>query len=139
MARWLAPRLLDGSAPEMRINEEIRGFVRGLLAEANRGSPPPPLGTRVPRGMVWVGPGPFIYGEGQGTRVVRLEQGFFVARTPVTNGEYARFVAATGREPPQHWKGKAPPDELRDHPVVYVSWHDCVAYAEWAGVRLLTE
>jgi formylglycine-generating enzyme required for sulfatase activity len=71
--------------------------------------------------------------------VVRLEEGVFVARTPVTNAQYARFVAATGHEPPQHWKGKAPPDELRDHPVVYVSWHDAVAYAEWAGVRLLSE
>ena len=48
-------------------------------------------------------------------------------------------MAATGHEPPSHWGGKAPPDELRDHPVVYVSWRDCVAYAEWAGVRLLTE
>ena len=48
-------------------------------------------------------------------------------------------MTATGREPPRHWKGKAPPDELRDHPVVYVSWHDAVAYAKWAGARLLTE
>ncbi len=92
--------------------------------------------------MVWVPPGPFIMGaedEEGGTRVVRLEQGVFVARTPVTNAEYARFVAATGHRAPSHWKGQAPPDELRDHPVVHVSWHDAVAYAEWAGVRLLTE
>jgi hypothetical protein len=138
VAQWLAPKLLDGSAPEMGINEEVRGFVHGLLAEVDWPLPPPP-GVEVPEGMVWVPPGPFIYGEGEGTQVVRLEQGVFVARTPVTNAEYARFVAATGREPPRHWKGKTPPDELRDHPVVLVSWHDAVAYAEWAGVRLLTE
>jgi len=137
VAQWLAPRLPEGSAPEMRINEEIRGFVRGLLAETDW-PPPPPPGIKVPEGMVWLPPGPFIYGEADGTRVVRLEQGVFVARRPVTNAEYARFVAATGREPPEHWKGQAPSDELRDHPMVYVSWHDAVAYAEWAGVRLLT-
>jgi formylglycine-generating enzyme required for sulfatase activity len=138
VAQWLAPRLLEGSAPEMRINEEIRGFVHGLLAEAEW-PPPPPLGMEVPEGMVWVPPGPFIYGEGERTRVVRLEQGVFVAPTPVTNAQYARFVAATGHDLPEHWGGKAPPDELRDHPVVYVSWYDAVAYAQWAGARLLTE
>jgi formylglycine-generating enzyme required for sulfatase activity len=140
VAQWLAPKLLDGSAPEMGINEEIRGFVRGLLAETMEDCPPPPPpGMEVPQGMVWVPPGPFIYGEGKGTRVVRLEQGVFVARTPVTNAEYARFVAATGHRAPSHWKGQAPPDRLRDHPVVNVSWRDAVAYAQWAGARLLTE
>jgi formylglycine-generating enzyme required for sulfatase activity len=138
LAQWLAPRLLDGSAPEMVINEEVRGFVRGLLAEADW-PPPPPEGTAVPEGMVWVPPGPFICGSGQGARVVRLERGLFVARTPLTNAEYARFVAATGREPPRHWRGAFPPAELRDHPVVYVSWRDAAAYAEWAAVRLLSE
>jgi formylglycine-generating enzyme required for sulfatase activity len=112
--------------------------VHGLLVEADW-PPPPPEGMEVPQGMVWVPPGPFIYGEGEGTRVVRLEQGVFVARTPVTNAQYARFVAVTGHRPPQHWKGKAPPGAMRDQPVVYVSWHDAKAYAEWAGVRLLTE
>ena len=133
VTQWLAPRLLDASAPEMTINEEIRGFVHGLLAEAMEDWPlPPPEGVEVPEGMVWVPPGPFIMGGVGGfpVQVAHIEKGFFVARTPVTNGEYARFVEATGHEPPQHWKGKVPPDELRDHPV---------AYAEWAGVRLLTE
>lgn len=140
VAQWLAPKLLDGSAPEMTINEENGGFVYGLLVEAMEDwPPPPPPAMEVPEGMVWLPPGPFIYGTGEGTRVVRLERGLFVARVPVTNAEYARFVAATGYGPPRYWGGKTPPGELRDHPVVYVSWHDAVAYAEWAGVRLLTE
>jgi formylglycine-generating enzyme required for sulfatase activity len=138
VAQWLAPKLLDGSAPEMRINEEMRGFVRGLLAVA-KWPPPPPPGVEVPEGMVWVPPGPFIYGAGERTQVVRLEQGFYIARTPVTNAQYARFVAATRHTPPEHRRGRTPPAELHDHPVVYVDWHDAVAYAEWAGGRLPTE
>ncbi len=139
VAQWLAPRLLDSSAPEMRLNEEIRGFVHGLLAGVDWKPSLPPEGVDAPEGMVRVAPGPFIYGEGEGTRVLRLERGFFVARTPVTNSEYARFVAATDREPPQHWKGRAPPEEIADHPVVYVTWRDAVAYAGWAGMRLPSE
>jgi formylglycine-generating enzyme required for sulfatase activity len=143
VAQWLAPRLLDTSAPEMRINEEIRGFVHGLLAETvNETWPlPPPEGVEVPPGMVWVGPGPFIVGGKYGfpVQVAHIEEGFFVARAPMTNAEYERFVAATDREPPQYWSGRIPPEGLRDHPVVAISWHDAAAYAEWAGVRLLTE
>ena len=159
IAQWLAPGLLDTSAPEMTINEEIRGFVHGLLAGADW-PPPPPEGMEVPPGVAWVPPGPFIYGEGQGTRVVRLEQGFFVARTPVTNFEFARFVEATGyattaekeggwsTETGDYIKGfdwrrpdgpESGIEDRMDHPVVQVSWHDAIAYAEWAGVWLLTE
>jgi hypothetical protein len=138
VAQWLAPKLLDSSAPEMRINEEIRGFVYGLLVGVDRCQQPLEE-IEIPEGMVWVPPGPFIYGEGEGTRVVKLEQGLFVARAPVTNAEYARFVADADHKPPQHWKSKTPPKEITDHPVVYVSWNDATAYAEWAGMRLPTE
>jgi formylglycine-generating enzyme required for sulfatase activity len=140
VAQWLAPKLLDGSAPEMHINEEVRGFVRGLLAE-EKWPPPPPSGVVVPEGMAWVPPGPFIMGGEYGftVQVARIEQGFFIARTPATNGQYARFVAATRHTPPKHWSGGPTPEALRGHPVVYVSWDDAVAYAEWAGGRLPTE
>jgi len=140
VAQWLAPRLLDGSAPEMAINEEIRGFVHGLLAGADW-PPEPPEGAEVPEGMVWVPKGPFIMGGRYGVdvQVARVDHSFFIARTPVTNAEYARFVEATGHKSPEHWGGQVPPDELRDHPVVYVSWDDAAAYAAWAGGRLPAE
>jgi formylglycine-generating enzyme required for sulfatase activity len=95
----------------------------------------------VPEGMVWVPPGPFIMGGEYGfdVQVARIDPGFFIACTPVTNTQYARFVEATGHRRPEHWKSRTPPAELHDHPIVYVSWHDAVAYAEWAGERLPTE
>ncbi len=64
---------------------------------------------------------------------------FYVARYPVTNAQWARFVTTTGHKPPKHWPdGVCPPDKAT-HPVVYVTWHDAKAYAEWAGLQLLSE
>jgi formylglycine-generating enzyme required for sulfatase activity/uncharacterized caspase-like protein len=85
--------------------------------------------------MVRVPAGKFLYGYKE--KEPDLPE-FWIDKTPVTNAEYARFVAATD-ETPEHWKGKTPPKKIADHPVVYVSWHDAVAYAEWAGKRLPTE
>ena len=54
---------------------------------------------------------------------------------PVTNAEYAKFVAS-GHPAPTHWTDEDYPRELADHPVVHVTWHDAAAYAEWAGKTL---
>jgi iron(II)-dependent oxidoreductase len=62
-----------------------------------------------------------------------------IDKYPVTNAQYARFVAATGHRPPSTWvNGKIPPGrEL--HPVTLVSWYDANSYAQWAGKRLPSE
>lgn len=65
--------------------------------------------------------------------------------TPVTNGHYAAFLAASGYRPKEatnflkHWVDGAPPVGREDHPVVYVDLDDARAYARWAGKRLPTE
>lgn len=62
---------------------------------------------------------------------------FYVAAHPVTNAQYARFVAETRHRPPDNgiWQeaGKM------HQPVVYVDWDDAIAYCRWAGLRLPTE
>ena len=72
-------------------------------------------------------------------RVVEMKA-FHLDQYEVTNLQYKDFIDGTGRREPLHWHNRTFPDPSQaDHPVVNVSWHDAVAYAEWAGKRLPTE
>src|SRR5262245_66014586 len=56
---------------------------------------------------------------------------FLIARTPVTNEEFAAYLAATGTAPPPFWSdsGFADPSQ----PVVGLSWDEGRALAVWVG------
>jgi formylglycine-generating enzyme len=54
---------------------------------------------------------------------------FELAACQVTNSDYARFLAATGRRKPLHWDD--PPFAHPEQPVVAPSWFDAVAYCEY--------
>jgi len=76
---------------------------------------------------------------------VTFLEGFWVGRTEVTVGQFARFVKETGYLTEAEkagnrftWRGPGFPQEA-DHPVVYVSYADARRYAHWAGVDLPTE
>lgn len=85
------------------------------------------------------------FGEGQSderpVHTVYLDA-FYMDETEVTNAMYRTFVAETGHSNiPFHWN-KA--DDLGrlgkpHYPVIYVTWYDAMAYAQWAGKRLPTE
>ena len=63
---------------------------------------------------------------------------FYMARTPVTNAQFQRFVAATGYKPEGDWEACARRWGPKA-PVVRMSYPDATAYASWAGMRLPTE
>jgi iron(II)-dependent oxidoreductase len=106
----------------------------------------PPGDAELPGGLFRLGAPrdqAFAFDNEKWSHPVVLEP-FRIARRPVTNAEYLKFVAAGGKAP-AYWKdGKLrrferwipiPPDE----PVMHVSWHDAQAYCAWAGRRLPTE
>lgn len=59
----------------------------------------------------------------------------YVKRTPVTNAEYAEYIAATGAKAPQNWvNGKYAAGE-ENYPVNFVSYDDAEAYCDWLTER----
>jgi serine/threonine protein kinase/formylglycine-generating enzyme required for sulfatase activity len=98
---------------------------------------------RMYKNMVYVAEGSFVMGSDEKSdnnpvRKVELK-GFFIDRYEVTNAEYAEFVKATNRKPPEQWKGSEPPKGTENLPVVGVTLEDAKAYAAWCGKRLPTE
>lgn len=88
---------------------------------------------------------PFIYyPENSDTSLIQVRD-FFLDKYPVTNLQFKAFLDASHYIPDdttnflKHWKNGKIPKGLENHPVVYVSYEDALAYARWKGLRLPTE
>ena len=97
-----------------------------------------------PNEMVLIPAGPFIRGTDhrlpdEGPQHVMDLPAFWIDRYEVTNLQYKKFIDATGRRSPRHFRNRTFPEGKADHPVTYVSWDDAKAYCEWAGKRLPTD
>lgn len=99
--------------------------------------------------MVYISAGEFLMGDtnsgGDESPRHRLRlEGFWIDKTEVTNGQYSRCVQAGACRPParsrshnrEQYYGNP---EYEGYPVIYVSWHDAVAYCSWAGGRIPSE
>lgn len=84
-------------------------------------------------------------------RTVRVEP-FYMDTVDVSNADFADFVASHPDWRPsrisaddhngrylEHWVDGAPPEELLDHPVTFVTWEAAAAYCAAHGYRLPTE
>ncbi|AGL20909.1 ergothioneine biosynthesis protein EgtB [Actinoplanes sp. N902-109] len=137
---------------------------------------PPPAATAAVSGEVFIPGGPFTMGTDTEPWALDNERpahtvhvpAFFIDAAPVTNAQYADFIAAGGYDDPRWWspRGWAHRQEagltapmhwhrdgdgwaytrfgrttrvIRDEPVVHVCFFEAQAYAAWAGRRLPTE
>jgi len=64
---------------------------------------------------------------------------FYMDKFEVTNEAYARFIEATKRPAPHHWRGGKPSEPQLKMPVYNVNYEEAEDYCKWAGKRLPTE
>ncbi|GAA2553309.1 formylglycine-generating enzyme family protein [Winogradskya consettensis] len=108
-------------------------------------------------------PLPRVWFGDEAPQVTRLVRPFRIDRCPVTNAQFAEFVAASGYRTDAEvrgvgmvytdtgwqerdkvwWRAPGGPGTsitgYEQHPVVHMSFDDAGAYARWAGKRLPTE
>ena len=65
--------------------------------------------------------------------------GFYLDTFEVTNGRFAKFVAAIQSEPPWGFADQETPVIHAERPVRWVTWLEATGYCLWAGKRLPTE
>ena len=97
-----------------------------LVASQKTDALAPPL-LPIPEGWFWMGS---ETGQDNERPVHRVwVAGFYLAACQVTNADYARFLRATGTQPPPSWDD--PNFNQREQPVVAVSWFEAVKYCDW--------
>ncbi len=119
---------------------------RAEAVQKPAGAPHPPATITGKDGapMVLVPAGEFTMGSEQGdddeqpVHRVGLDS-FYLDTFEVTNGRFAKFVAAIQSEPPWGFADQETPVIHAEQPVRWVNWLEALGYCLWAGKRLPTE
>jgi formylglycine-generating enzyme len=126
--------------------EKTRHPANGSPAPKARALPQSPATLTGKDGapMVLVPAGEFTMGSDEGDedeqpvhRVVL--DSFYLDTFEVTNGRFAKFVAAIQSEPPWGFADHETPVVHAERPVRWVTWLEAMGYCLWAGKRLPTE
>jgi formylglycine-generating enzyme required for sulfatase activity len=121
LSRWQVNKIVLPDSNPVDINTLVPPFEKGGLGGIFRDTLKD--GSEGPK-MVWIPAGKFNMGD-KNKHEVSVDK-FAMGIYPVTFAEYDYFCDATNREKPKDR------DWGRDNrPVIYVSWHDAVAYTEW--------
>ena len=91
----------------------------------------------IPAGKFRMGTDELAGNESKPIHTVDLDA-FYIDPHEVTVGEYKAFLLESGYAASLH-RNLSEFSPTDDHPIVAVSWHDAMAYAQWAGKRLPTE
>src|SRR5919109_3156844 len=169
----LAIRHEDMHVEALTYTRQTLGYARPEIPGRSPGRGEGPLAgdAEVPGGRWRLGSTPadgFVFDNEKWAHEVEIGP-FRIARSPVTNAEFAAFVEAggyrarefwtdegwasrekAGAERPVYWRPKEgglrtwrryrDVEELRpDAPVVFVNWYEAQAWCRWAGRRLPTE
>ena len=97
-----------------------------------------------PNEMVLIPAGKFLMGTDErlpdeGPQHTVTLKAYWIDKYEVTNAQYKKFIDATGRRSPDHFRNRTYPEGKADHPVTFVTWYDAHDYCEWAGKRLPTD
>ncbi len=145
------------------------GSTAGSAAGPDAGVGPLPGDVEIPGGTYWLGAPqdePFVFDNEMWAHPVPMAP-FRIARAPVTNEDFARFVASagytrrafwsyegwrwrtrSGAEHPAYWRRRSGWERrhydrwlpLEPHaPVIHVNWYEAEAWCNWAGRRLPNE
>ena len=97
-----------------------------------------------PNPMIRIPAGKFIMGydkrmPDEGPQHIVYLKTYWIDKYEVTNAQYKKFIDATGRRSPDHFRNRTYPEGKADHPVTFVTWYDARDYCTWAGKRLPTD
>jgi formylglycine-generating enzyme required for sulfatase activity len=119
------------------VEDRVRaGLMLGRLGDPRFADPLPPL-AQIDAGVFVFGSNDAPYDEERPAQRIDLPS-YQIGVYPVTNAEYARFLAARpGHPKPRYWFD--PRFNNPAQPVVGVTWHDAMAYAAWLTRTLAAE
>ncbi len=66
-----------------------------------------------------------------GGETTTLPTEYYICKYAVTNAEWKKYVDATGASVPKYWSNGTYPEGRENHPVLWISYEEALAYCKW--------